>query len=108
MPPTCSPYNDYSGLAIKECHDGCFDWNVSDEICYEVKDCFPMIKSDNLCLECEGEKSCFPVIDMGGGDCETLGECLVQIACDVALTCFQCTDTETVIETVTEETCFCG
>jgi hypothetical protein len=113
-PPTCGTYRDYTGLEISTCYDGCgYDWNSSDEICYEVKDCFFMFHPNSWCLECEGEMSCFPVIESPGGeeDCETSGECIVNILCDLAVTCIQCEsdpENDPVIITVRKETCECN
>ena len=60
-------YRDYSGLQIKECHDGCpqFDWNVSDEICYELKKCVDaQVHQEALCmLFGNGELGCVPELD---------------------------------------------
>lgn len=111
--PTCSPSTsrDYSGLEISTCYDGCpqFDHNTSNEICYEVKNCFGMFEADSLCMECEGEKSCFPVVEFGEpSECKTIGECVTQVACDIVFTCFQCTAVEIVSDTVYEETCQCN
>jgi hypothetical protein len=111
-PPICVPstYRDYSGLEIGTCYDGCpqFDWDVRDEICYTVKNCWNQLHNNSLCIECEGEKSCFPMMDTGEGNCRTIGECVVEVACDIILTCWQCTGGDTVSDTVYEETCECS
>ena len=69
-----------------------------------------MFHEESLCLECEGEQLCIPVIELpgGGGDCQTVGECIVKIACTIILTCFQCErddENAEIVATVTRETC---
>jgi hypothetical protein len=108
LPPTCATYRDYSGLLKRSCYYGCpYDWDTSDEICFEVKECFGILK-DGLCFDCEGQERCWPVEDVGGGTCETTGQCVVQIACNLITMCFECSPIETVVEVVTEETCECA
>ncbi len=112
-PPTCSTttYRDYTGLEISTCYDGCpqFDHNTSNETCYEVKNCFPMLHEDHLCLECEGWNICVEVVEFGDPPvCETVGQCVVQIACNIIFLCFQCTEGTQVLETIKEETCQCN
>ncbi len=109
-PSNCGTYQDYTGLVIETCHDGCpqFDWNNSEEICYEVKECFPMFHSNSLCLECEGEMLCLRLEFGEPPECQTIGECIVTIVCDVTENCYQCEsgggDT---VYTHKEETCSC-
>jgi len=113
VPPTCLDftYRAYSGLKQKQCHDGCIntDWNTSDAVCYETKQCGGQLKDDEVCLECEGELSCFglhyedEVCFYGDG---TAG-CLIGIACDVLVCCFDCENSSEVIDTYTKEHCEC-
>jgi len=109
--PTCGTYRDYTGLQIKACYDGCpqFDWSTSYDDCYREKRCFPMLHSNSVCVECEGEEFCAGILDIGppGGDCETIGECIVQIVCDIIKTCFQCERGSQVVSFLGRETCNC-
>jgi hypothetical protein len=110
-PPPCSTYRDYTGLDIHACHDGCpDDWNSSNEVCYELKECFAELKNNSWCEECEGENRCWPIIDPdppGGDDCETVSACFTQMACDIIFMCFQCSSGGDTIETVRKNTCTC-
>jgi hypothetical protein len=106
--PTCDSYRDYTGLAIKTCYDGCpLDRNTSEEICYQIKECKSVIHGDSLCMSCNDLEACIPV-NTHVTPCTTVGDCVINIACDITYICNQCEEDTEVIATVTEETCECS
>jgi hypothetical protein len=61
------------------------------------------------CYNCEGTRLCVPVIqDLDV--CETVGECIVRVICDLVETCYQSEPGGEVIEggTFRMETCSCS
>jgi hypothetical protein len=111
-PPTCGTYREYTGLEIKTCHDGCFwDQDSSWEICYQEKQCsLSMAQQNSMCMECNGKHVCIPIIGMGGGlsQCQTAGDCVIQVSCDFLYTCYQCEPSDTVVgPPIRKETCHC-
>lgn len=104
----CPVWRDYSGLEINECHDGCpGDQYNNVQICYEEKLCGFEQKDDKFCMECQGEEICVGITPPSGGKCYTLGDCAVEIACDIVKTCFLCVNTNIVNNEVFQWTCDC-
>lgn len=110
--PTCTTYLVYDNLEIKTCYDGCW-WTTPNEVCYVEKDCFPRMYEEKLCLNCQGKNMCLltegpqPLPGFPEEKCTTIGACIIEIACDILLTCFQCEEGEEVVETFYQETCQC-
>ena len=92
IPPTCidETWRDYSGLEIEECQDGC-QWLLLDEICYEEFKCGGDMKEDHQCIEVasSGNRMCIFSED------------------PILLTCFECENSTTLIDSHSEETCSC-
>jgi hypothetical protein len=109
LAPPLGTYRDYTGLQISECYNGCpqFDWNTSDEICYQEKECYLSIHENSMCLECEGHKACFKV-KYTPPLCETEGDCVAQVLCDIIHLCLQSNPGSTVVYTDYRETCVCN
>jgi len=111
LPPNCTAqqYQDYSGLEIKECHDGCW-WQTPDELCYEQRYCLADIKENHYCMECQGKWLCIPCLDTGSSCiCEepSIAGCIINVSCFIASTCFKCITGGELIDTFKMETCNC-
>jgi hypothetical protein len=47
--------------------------------------------SNSWCVECAGEVLCLPILEFGEPpECQTIGECVFLISCDIIKSCYQC------------------
>jgi len=105
----CGEYLDYTGVDLYFCMDGCpdEDYGWSTPVCYRAKYCHAQIHEDSLCHDCEGVQSCDEIIHLYGDQCGSVGACLIQIACYLVETCFQCENGDEVIWEDTKDNCCC-
>ena len=112
IPPFCRDFCwiDYTGLKIKQCYDGCpqRDWNLRNEICYERKKCAGSFKDNHMCLVCQDELVCVPMLSSNPPACSFgAAECILQVSCAFLVNCEKCSPTNKVVETHYRETCDC-
>lgn len=107
-------YRDYTGLEISTCYDGCpqFDYNTSNEICYEERYCFGQLKTLHLCTECDEGILCINCdIDLEADVCQcdddNLGCAVAVVACSLIINCWDCGEGGSLVSTVRRETCSC-
>lgn len=111
-PCTEYTYRDYTGLQIKECYDGCpqFDYSISNEICYEERYCVGELKTLHMCMECDEGIFCIDC-DSGGEICEcgddNLGCAVTVTVCELIINCWDCDEGGPIVSTVRRETCSC-
>ncbi len=110
--PQCWEFHwvDYTGLKIKECYEGCpqRDWNIRSEICYQRKFCTGTFQENQLCMLCQDELFCVPLLNSGPSGCDfSIGNCLLTVACNLLTGCVKCEPSSEVIDTYYRETCDC-
>ena len=62
-----------------------------------------------MCIDCNGRYVCLPVGGPPSGPCTTIGDCTIDIACNLIYTCYQCENdpSDLIIDESKKETCNC-